>query len=217
MGAIADHKARQNLLFILKGVISLSNFGVVFGFGFQLVFGSASWCVCQILHWRLPRNPTPVRTSSNPTITILRTKKNKKCRISSIHDISLEQRSVPLWWSAYFCSRSPQWHFFLLPFVWAHCGVCFHLVVVPDGYKMMNLLNKQVKQSMTRTTCIIYIYICVCVCEDGFNIQYNISEEGCGLTVQMSFMVFIRSLLYKTVFKSPHLKTGLTKSKHFHP
>ena len=63
----------------------------------------------------------------------------------------------------------------------------------------------------------IYIYVCVCVCEDGFNIQYNISEEGCGLTVQMSFMVFIRSLLYKTVFKSPHLKTGLTKSKHFHP
>ena len=34
--------------------------------------------------------------------------------------------------------------------------------------QMMNLLNKQVKQRMTRTTCIIYVYIyiymCVCVC-----------------------------------------------------
>ena len=64
----------------------------------------------------------------------------------------------------------------------------------------------------------IYIYMCVCVCgEDGFNTQYNISEEGCGLTVQMSFMLFIGSLLYKTVFKNPHLKTGLTKSKYIHP
>ena len=44
----------------------------------------------------------------------------------------------------------------------------------------------------------------------GILTQYNISEEGRGLTVQMSFIVFIRSLLYKTVFKSPHLKTGLT-------
>ena len=60
------------------------------------------------------------------------------------------------------------------------------------------------------------LYICVCV-RMGSIYKYNISEEGCGLTVQMSFIVFIRSLLYKTVFKSPHLKTGLTKSKHFHP
>ena len=41
MGAIANHKAGHNLLVVLKGVISLSDFGVVFGFGFQLVVGSA--------------------------------------------------------------------------------------------------------------------------------------------------------------------------------
>ena len=130
---------------------------------------------------------------------------------------------MPLWWSAYFCFRYlHQWHFFLLPFVWGHCGVCFGGLLphffqtspnppIPQSagrLQMMNLLNKQVKQSMTRTTCII-LYI-LSVREDGFNIQYNISEEGCALTVQMSFMVFIRSLLYKTVFKSPHVKTGLT-------
>ena len=54
--------------------------------------------------------------------------------------------------------------------------------------------------------------MCVCVCvRTGsiYNITYLKSKRDADWQSKCQ-MVFIRSPLYKTVFKSPHLKTGLT-------
>ena len=74
----------------------------------------------------------------------------------------------PLWgllWRFAPPSMTPSFFFILLLFL-----PNLPSLKVSDGYKW-NLLNKQVKQSMARTTCIIYI--CVCVRVWGW-VQYTI-------------------------------------------
>ena len=136
----------------------------------------------------------------------------------------VEQRSVPLW-SAYFCFRSPQWHFFFLlsgvtvGFALAACSPkplpTLPSLKVPDGYKWWTFWTSRSSKAWRELH--VYIYIYVCVCEDGFNLQIKHIWRGVRIDSPNVIHGVHKKTSVQTVFKCPHLETGLTKSKHFHP
>jgi len=168
---------RGIIYFILQGI----NFFRWFWGGIWIWFSVGVWfCL--------------IGVSSNPPLATAKKSNPNKCSVSSIHDISLEQRS-PLW-SAYFCFRSPhQWHFFLLHFVWDHCGVCFGdehrspkplptlpSLKVPDDFKWWTFWTSRSSKAWRElhVQCVyIFIYVCVCVRMGSiYNITYLKSKRG---------------------------------------
>ena len=172
---------------------------MVCGFGIWLVFGSASWCVCQILHWRLPRNPTPkVWTSSNPTVTILRTKKQKVSHL--IHPRHISRAEVchcgGLLISA-LAPRSGTFSYFLLSGLTVGFALIWWLCqTVTKWWTFWTSRSSKAGQELH--VWYIYIYMIDYNCVWGWgqlHIYITYLKRGAHWVLQMSFMVFIRSLL----------------------
>ena len=156
MGAIANHKAGHNLLVILKGVISLSDFGVVFRFGFQLVVGSAKKKAC------LSNPPLATAKKSNP---------NKCSFLLSLPAVALFLTS--------FCLGS------LWGLLWRFAPPFLPNLSQPSHpSKCRTVANDEPSEQAGQAkhdenymyNMYVYIYKHMCMCEEhGLNIQYNIT------------------------------------------
>ena len=153
---------------------------MILGWYLDLVLG---WCLV-LLHGVFVKSstgdcqeiqPQSLFSSSNPTVTILRTKKKQKVSYL-IHPRHISRAEVATVVCLFLLSLPASVALFLTSFClgslwgllwrWASLPQTSPNPPIPQStrrFQMMNLLNKQAKQSMTiTTTCIIYIYIYIC-------------------------------------------------------